>query len=179
MKIKRSFVTPYITFSFLVIAITGILMLFHVFDGFTEVLHEITGLMFVIFSILHIVVNWKSLKSHFKKRAFHVSFVLTVFISTGIVMAGKGHGEYKRFIIQKLSEANIVNTCEVLQINYHEAEKILRNNDLVIDNAITIEEIGRKNHLSPDDILEIIINNTGQPPAPIENGFEAVNEIRK
>lgn len=170
MKIKRNIVTPYITFSFIVIALSGILMFFHVFDGYTEVLHEIIGLMFVIFSILHIVVNWKSLKSHFKKKAFIVSFILTLLLSTGIIIIGNGHGEHKRFIMQKLTEADIVNTCEILQIDYQEAEMILRSNNIIIGKSKTIDGVGLKNHKCPDEILELIINNRSQLTVTNKNG---------
>ncbi|MGK9120968.1 DUF4405 domain-containing protein [Olivibacter jilunii] len=69
MKLRK-YITPFITLVFLVVALSGLLMLFHLFDGYTEVMHESLGLVFVIFAIFHILVNWKSLKIHFGKKVF-------------------------------------------------------------------------------------------------------------
>jgi len=37
MSLNRNFVTPLITIVFLVVALSGVLMFFHIFDGYTEV----------------------------------------------------------------------------------------------------------------------------------------------
>ena len=49
MKIKREIVTPYLALVFFVVALSGILMFFHLFDGYTNVVHELLGLTFVLF----------------------------------------------------------------------------------------------------------------------------------
>ena len=70
MKPNRNYVTPFISLVFLVVGISGLLMFFHLFDGYTEVVHEILGLFFVVCAIFHIILNWKALKIHFKKGVF-------------------------------------------------------------------------------------------------------------
>src|SRR5690554_7845686 len=70
MRLNRNFVTPVLTVIFVVVALTGMLMFFHLFDGYTEVVHEILGLSLVVCTILHIILNWKALKIHFKKKVF-------------------------------------------------------------------------------------------------------------
>lgn len=157
MKISRNFVTPYITMIFIIIGITGILMALHIFDGYTETLHEVLGILFVIFSLLHIVVNWKSLKSHFKKKTFITSVIVVLLLSTVIAILGKGHGEHEPIIMEKLSVADIANTFEILGIDYHEAEIKLKNNDIIIDNSKTIEDIALKNSESKKKIIELIV----------------------
>ena len=157
MKIKRNFVTPYITWTFAVLALSGILMLFHVFDGYTEVVHELSGLLFVIFSIFHIIINWAGLKTHFKKRIFITSFIVIMLLSVFIVFAGKGKGEHNRIIIEKLSKAEISDSFEILDIDYYEVEELLRKNNITVGNSKTIEEIGLKNQISPKEIFEMIV----------------------
>lgn len=156
MKIKRSFVTPYITLLFLVIALSGTLMLFHIFDGYTEVLHELLGVLFLIFSVLHLLVNWKSLATHLKKKSFIFSSILILLLSAGIVIMGKGHGDYQRYIVKKLSNADLVNTLEILEIDYSKADSILKEKNIVIGNCKTITEIALKYDKPSKDILEFI-----------------------
>lgn len=68
MKLNRNYITPFIAQIFLVVGLTGIFMYFHMFDGFTEVVHEYFGLLFVGCAIFHVMLNWKALKSHFGKK---------------------------------------------------------------------------------------------------------------
>lgn len=70
MKLNRNYVTPFISLIFFVLGISGMLMFFHLFDGYTEVVHEFFGLFFFICAIFHIILNWKALKIHFKKGVF-------------------------------------------------------------------------------------------------------------
>lgn len=57
MKLNRNFVTPFISLVFLMVGISGLLMFLHLFDGYTEVLHEVFGLFFVICAVFHIILN--------------------------------------------------------------------------------------------------------------------------
>jgi len=157
MKIKREFITPYITFIFLVIGLSGIFMFFHVFDDYTKIVHEFLGLAFVIFAVLHIIINWKSLKIHFKKKTFVTSAILVLLLSVELIIFGKLQIDEERVIMEKLSNAPISNVFSVLDIEYNEAKKILKNHNIIIAGSNTIEEVSRKNQKSPNDILELII----------------------
>lgn len=157
MKIKREFITPYITFLFLVIGLSGIFMFLHVFDDYTQIVHEFFGLAFVIFTVLHIIINWKSLRIHFKKKMFVTSAIVVLLLSVGLIILGKLHVDEERVIMEKLSNAPISNVFSVLDIEYNEAEKILKNHNIKIAGSNTIEEVSRKNQKSPNDILELII----------------------
>lgn len=157
MKLKRKYITPYLTWTFVVIGITGILMTFHVFEGFIEVVHGLLGLIFIIFSILHLVINWRSLKPYFKKSAFIVSLFVTIAISILIINQFKGFGEEERTIMKKLTKAPIHQTLKILEIDYSEAILKLKNNKIDFGNSKTIDEIGFNNHIAPDEILEMIV----------------------
>jgi len=158
MKIKRDFVTPYITFLFLVIGLSGIFMFIHVFDDYTEIVHEFFGLAFVIFSVLHIIINWKSLKIHFKKKMFVTSAIVVLLLSVGLIILGKLQVDEERVIMEKLSKAPMSNVFSVLGIEYDEAKIALKKHNIIIAGSNTIEEVSRKNQKSPNDILELIIN---------------------
>lgn len=156
MKLKRNIITPLVTLLFAVIALTGILMFLHILDGYTEVLHELLGVVFIIFSILHIIINWKALKNHLKSDKFGIAIVITIILSLGIVLAGKGHGDHERFILNKLITANINSTLSILEIDYQDAVLILKNENITIGNATTIQEIGINNNIAPKDVIELI-----------------------
>ena len=80
MKLNRNYITPFISLVFLVVGLSGLLMFFHLFDGYTEVVHEYLGVFFVICAIFHIILNWKALKIHFKRGVFIFGkFIVIIF----------------------------------------------------------------------------------------------------
>ncbi len=157
MKLNRDYITPYLTWTFVVIGVTGLLMFFHVLDGYTEVVHELLGLLFVLFSIFHVILNWKGLKKHFKKRKFKVSLLVILLLSVLFIYVGKGHGEHERIIMEKLSKAPLSQTFEILDIKYSEVSILLKEENIRIGDAQSIEEIALKNEKTPKEIIELIL----------------------
>ena len=141
MKIKRNIVTPYLAFLFIVVGVSGILMFFHVFDDYTAVVHELLGLAFVVFSVLHLIINWKSMKSHFKKRVFIASGVIVLIFSVVFISMGKMHGNFEHDIMDKLIKSPISCSFNILSADYQQAEIILEKNNITVGVSKTIEEI--------------------------------------
>lgn len=157
MKLKRNFITPYLTFLFIVVGLSGILMLFHIFDDYTKVVHELLGAVFVIFSILHVIVNWKSLQTHFKKKTFIVSGIIILIFSICFVYLAKINVDHEGIIIEKIVEAPITESFSILDLDYGEVEKIFKEKNIVIGESKSIKEIGMNNNKSPKEIIELII----------------------
>lgn len=157
MKLKRNVVTPYLTFLFLVVGLSGILMLFHILDDYTKVVHELLGIVFVLFSILHVILNWKSLKTHFKKRVFIASGIVVLIVSVAFVVLAKMEVDHEGIMIEKLVEAPISESFSILKLDYNQVEKTLKEYNVVIGESKSIMEIGTNNNKSPKDIIELII----------------------
>lgn len=157
MKLKRNIITPYLTFLFVVVGLSGILMLFHILDDYTKVVHELLGAVFVLFSILHVIINWKSLKSHFKKKVFIISGVVVLIFSVTFIILAKMNVDHEGIMIEKITEAPISESFSVLDLDYNEVEKILQENNIVIGESKTIKEIGLNNKKTSKDIIELII----------------------
>lgn len=124
---------------------------------YTEVLHELSGLLFVVFSVFHVIINWVSLKKHFKKKMFITSFIVVLLFSIGIELIGQGHGKHERAILTKLINAPIDNAFEVLDIDFFEAKELLENKNIIIGDSKSIEEMGMNNRKSPKEIIELIV----------------------
>ncbi|HCO67552.1 MAG TPA: hypothetical protein DIT04_07340 [Dysgonomonas sp.] len=157
MKPKRNIVTPYLTFLFVIVSLSGILMFFHIFDEYTSVVHEILGLAFVLFSVLHIILNWKSLKSHFMKKAFIISGIIILILSVVFIVVDKISVHHEEIMIERIVKAPIDESFKVLNLNYSDVEKILSENGIVIGNSKTIEDIASANNKTAKDIIEFII----------------------
>lgn len=157
MKLKRNIITPYLTFLFIIVAISGILMLFHILDDYTQIVHELLGLVFVIFSIFHVIINWKSLKGHFKSKIFIISGIVILFFSVGFVIAGKLHVNHEQIMIERVVDAPISESFSVLNLDYSEVEKKLLKNNVTIGESKSIKDIGINNDKSAKEIIELII----------------------
>jgi hypothetical protein len=63
----RPYVSAAVCSTFLVIAVSGILLLFVEMDRVEE-LHGWVGVAFAVAGVIHIVINWRALVSHLRGR---------------------------------------------------------------------------------------------------------------
>lgn len=157
MKLSRRFITPLITIIFLVVALSGLLMFFHIFDGYTEVVHEILGVVFVVFSVLHVILNWKALKIHFKKRVFILSTIVVAVISILLVIQQQKSPKFDTILIERITNAPIEDVLKVLQVDSIVVVKRLEENGISFIEGASMEEIWINNKVSPKKLFDLII----------------------
>ena len=157
MKLSRSFITPLITIIFLVVALSGLLLFFHIFDGYTEVVHEILGVIFVVFSVLHVILNWKALKIHFKKRVFILSTIVVAVISILLVIQQQKSPKFDTILIERITNAPIEDVLKVLQVDSIVVVKRLEENGISFIEGASMEEIWINNKVSPKKLFDLII----------------------
>ena len=157
MKLSRSFITPLITIIFLVVALSGLLMFFHIFDGYTEVVHEILGVIFVVFSVLHVILNWKALKIHFKKRVFILSTIVVAVISILLVIQQQKSPKFDTILIERITNAPIEDVLKILQLDSIVVVKRLEENGISFIEGASMEEIRINNKVSPKKLFDLII----------------------
>ena len=157
MKLSRSFISPLITIIFLVVALSGLLLFFHIFDGYTEVVHEILGVIFVVFSVLHVILNWKALKIHFKKRVFILSTIVVAVISILLVIQQQKSPKFDTILIERITNAPIEDVLKVLQVDSIVVVKRLEENGISFIEGASMEEIRINNKVSPKKLFDLII----------------------
>jgi hypothetical protein len=159
MKLSRNYITPFISLVFLVVGFSGLLMLFHLFDGYTEVIHECLGTFFVICAIFHIILNWQALKIHFKKGVFLPVLLGILTISIVLIILERMHPPVDMIIINRVMKAPIDDAFKALEVDYFEASERLKLNGISIDNANTIEDVWVNNNADPEKVIDLITNN--------------------
>lgn len=158
MKLNRNYITPFISLVFLVVGISGLLMLFHLFDGYTEVVHEILGMFFIICAIFHIIINWKALRIHFKKGVFIPALLGVLTLSVILIISERMSLPVDLVIFNKMVKAPINDAFKTLDINYEKASEKLKENGLSIEEATTIEEIWINNDSNPEKVIDLIMS---------------------
>lgn len=157
MKLNRNYVTPFISLVFLVVGLSGILLFFHLFEGYIEVVHEYLGVFFVICAIFHILLNWKALKIHFEKGIFMPALMGVLFISVALIVLEFRFPPADVVIINKIIKAPIKDAFKALDINYEKASEKLKKNGISIEGVNTIEGIWINNDTDPEEVIDMIV----------------------
>lgn len=157
MKLNRNYITPFISLVFLVVGLSGLLMLFHLFDGYTEVVHEILGVFFIICAIFHIILNWKALRIHFKKGVFIPALLGVLVLSVILIISERMSPPVDLIIFNKMVKAPINDAFRALDVNYEKASEKLKENGLSIEKATTIEDIWINNDSNPEKVIDLIM----------------------
>lgn len=64
-KQKRVLATCFTALMFIIVGITGIMIFFHVLDGYVRSMHEIVGIVFCVAVMFHVIFNFNSMKKYF------------------------------------------------------------------------------------------------------------------
>lgn len=153
----KNIATSYTSIIFLVIGITGVMMYFHLNSKLVKELHEVLGLVFVIAALLHVLMNWKSMRSYFKKRIFITAFLIISIISTIFISQSINKGDSpKAILIDKVLNASLNDSFKLINGDYENAVKKLQLKNIEIFEAKNINEIAKEYGISPFKIVKII-----------------------
>jgi|SRR5690606_16091500 len=159
MKLNRNYVTPFISLIFLVVGVSGMLMFFHLLDGYTEVVHEIFGLFFFICAIFHILLNWKPLKIHFKKGVFLPASLALAILSIVFIVEQQYSPKVDTIILERLAKAPIADAFRALQVDSLAAVKRLEAKGISIDAGDTLEDLWTNNETNIMEVFDLITDN--------------------
>lgn len=156
----RDVATSYTTLVFLVVGISGVMMFFKFNDMLVKELHEILGLVFVVAALLHVFVNWKSMKTYFSKKTFIVASIITLAVSSVFIYQSSDKGDNPKMVmIQKVLDAPLADSFKLLNGNYDKAIGKLKAQNITISDQKSIKAIAQENKTSPFRVISIITSN--------------------
>lgn len=86
----RNSLHPCLMLSFIIMGLTGVLMMFHMgFPGIKQ-LHEWLGVVFLIICVIHLHLNWKVFRAHFKNGPVLLSVIGIGLLSALLLISGGG-----------------------------------------------------------------------------------------
>lgn len=157
MKPNRNYVTPFISLLFVVVGLSGLLLFFHLFEGYTEVVHEVLGLFFTISAVFHILLNWKALKIHFKKAVFLPALFGVIMITSLLVVMERLYPPVDLQIMNRIIKAPVRDAFQALNINYEEANIKLKAKGIAIQNAQSLEDLWKMNNADAEVIIDLLL----------------------
>ena len=72
---SRKYTTPLVTFAFIAVGLTGLVMIFEVRGYALREIHIWTGALFLIGALVHVCLNWESLKIRLGRKAALIMMV--------------------------------------------------------------------------------------------------------
>ena len=154
---KRDLSTSLTTFVFIVIAVSGVMMFFHLFDNYVKELHEILGLFFILVVMFHVFYNFKSMKNYFTKKVFGFSALSVVLVSLVFVLNTPYGDSPKKAMIMSMLNSPIENSVEMFNKDFSEVKERLQSKGIIIGEGTTISSLADANEMSPFEVVGIII----------------------
>lgn len=144
-QISREWATPLTIGAFALMAVTGVLMFYHLNNPLQETVHAWVGWVMVGAVLLHAVANWLGFKRYFKAfgRAPVIMAVAAVVMLGTYVMAPSGEGStpVPAIAIQALAKAPIRQVAPLFGKTPEEARRVLSAVGIVLPDDDT--SIGR------------------------------------
>lgn len=159
MKPNRNYITPFISIVFLIVGISGLLMFFHLLDGYTEVVHEILGVFFVICAIFHIILNWKALKIHFKKKVFLPALLAALTLSAVLVISEIMYPPIDLQIMDRIVKAPVKDAFTALNVDYNQAKIKLQEIGISVEEAIYFEDLWQNTDANAEEVIDLILES--------------------
>jgi hypothetical protein len=175
----RTYATPLSLISFVVVGITGIMMLFDVRGGATGDIHEWAGVAFVIALVLHLVRNGRGVKAMLSlpKSKVVVSIgavvaAVLLLIAAPIQSGGAGHGPHGGpwMVVNKISAAPISKMAPALGMTSDQAVQRLRSAGVTIKNPEqSLAQIAREQDKELPRLIAAMMTEDGTQAEPDED----------
>ena len=156
LAIIRRWATPVTIGGFILMAVTGIMMFFHIDIGITKVVHEWASWIMVTGVIMHLIGNWKLFSRYFsQKSAWAVigAFVVVLVAAMLITPAG-GEGGGPKQVIGTVLNAPLDKVAGLTGKSLEDLQAQLSAKGWKLDpTATTLDAIAKANQTSPMTVL--------------------------
>lgn len=121
MKVQRHWVTPLMAGAFLLSAVTGVLIFFHLETGANKFMHEWLGWLLLAGAGLHVLLNLGGLKAQLAQRRGQLLFgAFVVALALSFLPLGGNHEPPFMQPIRSLAQSPIATLAVVAQVSPQE-----------------------------------------------------------
>lgn len=139
----RSWISLTIFIAFVIVAITGVFLAFHITIGAMKEVHEWVGYTFVVISAIHVAINWKAFIARFREKSVILVISAGMMLSLaifGLGVVGEKHHASNPFI--QILDANRNGILDADDMS--RADVTLKKLDADNDGVLTAHEIVSK-----------------------------------
>lgn len=166
----RIYATPLTIGSFLAVSVTGICMLLGYRNGLVDPLHEVSSILFLVGSVLHIILNKRPTLAHLK-RPLGAMLLAGFAIVSALALIPMGHrGNDPGTLLRQMSEV-------VLDAHLHDVAALTGQPEPelmsrlaaagfgTVQPAASLREIADANHKHPFDVLGAVLPSNANAEA--------------
>lgn len=163
----RNWATPITIGSFIISALSGVILFFHLNIGMMKPAHEWLSWFMILGVALHLVTNWRAFTNYFKKRiplaiigTFALLTVLSFFSLGGGDEGGKGNTRATSMKSMRLLQNTPVTLLAQIDNSTPEALiERLKAGGINVENAEQkLSDIAKANQTDPQKLLQMVIN---------------------
>ena len=156
----RPWSTPLIIGSSAVVAISGIMMFFHLGEGLVKSMHEWLGLLFIAAILLHILNHSSSLVRYFsQRRALWVMAAVLTLATSWIINTGTTQEHPAKRLFATVQQAPLSVVADLQQQKHDEMIARLRAAGIQVDSAQqSLADLATLNKRRPLELLDIIMS---------------------
>lgn len=168
MKMNRNWITPFTTGAFLLSAVTGILIFFHIDLGLNKFIHEWFSWALVCGVIFHLVINFKALiRTLSVQRGILIVGIFVTILAVSFVPMGKNKERPFVLPIRALSQVPLTTLADVAQITPQELMQRLSKKGIhVTPDQHNLSDIVGDDPRKQMHILNDVLKEKGQTSQP-------------
>jgi len=159
MSVKmKSWATPLAAGTFIILAVTGILMFFKINAGYIKPVHEWLSWAMVIGVVFHTIANWKAFTAYFSRQP-SLSIIAAGLIITALsVFAPSSEkGNFKKNMFRAIKSAKIETLADMTDQNSAVIIRKFESNGITeAETAMTVKEIAAQSGKKEEEILRVI-----------------------
>ena len=161
-RLPRKVITPITGALSLVIGISGVMLFFHMGEGLVKGVHEWLGIAFVVAMLVHLAMNWKAFKHHFRNPpawvgAGAVSAISVMFLVASL--SGEPHENPTRSIMQSIETASVTDLAPVFKLSQAEMTERLNKAGVNIDTGReSLQELAGKSGVDSRRLIAALVS---------------------
>jgi uncharacterized integral membrane protein len=159
----RNWSTPLIIGTFLFIAVSGVLLFFHLEEGLVKEAHEWIGIAFIFGALVHIKINWVQFKRYFS-LGLPRAVMTSVLAGSLFFMLASGHeegGNPMVAAVKTLEKAPLTMVAQLQSRDADELHMLLEAKGFkVVDNNTSLSTIASDSGKSERELIALLF---GQP----------------
>lgn len=164
-RMPRKIVTPITGVLALVIGVSGVMLFFHLGEGLVKEAHEWLGVAFAVVMLVHLALNWKAFKHHFRKPAAWVGSGIVSAISVMFLVASlssASHENPTRSIMRSIETTAVSDLAPVFKISQSEMVQRFGRAGVEIETGReTLQELAGKSGVDSHRLVAALVAKTG------------------
>lgn len=156
----KKIATPTIMIASAIVFGSGLYMYFIGKFHSLEELHANLGLIFVSAAVFHVLRNWGSTKTYFKKKTLYFISVILIGVGASIYFSEEEPSEGSpKMIVSYALKSDIATLSPLFKVDPEAITNQMKKDGLEITSGDSLQQIARKNSIKPSSLFQYFMGS--------------------